>query len=168
MNEERCQMGASLYQRDFIFVFGGIVGKSGAQTDTIECYDTFKNTWTTVFLKLPQKLSGLSCLEMCRPSCKGILIVGGIAAGNKPSKYVYFFNGAPQSISAVAKMYYPRTLNNKVFATNEGKCFLIGGNFDYNYEVYDLRHGKLTYNESFSYADLIKNDLSLFSAAYCY
>lgn len=41
-------MFGSCYYKGYIYVFGGLTGKNGSYTNTIERYDTFKGEWELI------------------------------------------------------------------------------------------------------------------------
>lgn len=57
-------------------------------------------------------------------------------------------------------------MNNKVFLVGK-QAYLIGGNFQYNYEIVNLEDMSVDFKEKeYSYSCLVKNDLNNYASAF--
>lgn len=88
-------MFGSCIHKGQIYVFGGLAGRMGQATSSIEKYDTFKGTWESLKVQLPKKISGISAV--CVGKNDTILLFGGSIQG-KNTKNIYEFDAKTEKI----------------------------------------------------------------------
>ena len=161
MNEARSLFGYTVCKDSYIYVAGGIAAsKKNACTDTIERYHIVENKWAAMYVRMPQKLCGVSCVYY--EDQDKLKIFGGSDHLKKSSKAIFEVNLKEQRIKEAGSMGTRRQMNNKAFKKGE-QLYLIGGNNDAECEVWNISpEGVEREREGFTYSNTIKSDLNNF------
>lgn len=61
-------------------------------------------------------------------------------------------------------MRFKRQLNNKVYCKNNEEIFILGGSFEYNFEILNTKDKFIDFRPDYTYDSVIKNDLNNFSS----
>jgi len=167
MNEARSHFGYAFHNKA-IYVVGGF-GQSkkigNIPTDTVEKYEIEKDKWTLLSVKLPLKLSGVSCGYF--EDDKKIKIFGGNDSINRSTRLVFELDvhsdeGKLRECNAMLKK---RQMNNKLYIKDQ-MVFLVGGTNESDCEIWKKFYtDEETIMEKtlFSYDKVIQGDLNCFS-----
>lgn len=119
MNVAKCAFAASKLSDHEIFVCGGFDGEN--RVNSMEIYDSIKNTWTLLEDTLPARLSNSACCSI--NDFEAVILGGGTDYGF--SKDVYCFDLNTRQIKVITQMQTGRDLRNKVVFQNN-QLFCIG------------------------------------------
>ena len=167
MNEARSHFGYTLFDGKFIYVVGGlgISKKLGpSPIDTVERYDIEKDKWEMLPVRLPLRLSGVSCMYFEEE--KKIKIFGGSDSINKSTKLVFELDidSKGGKLRECNVMMKKRQMNNKIFL-KDGRLYLVGGTNENDCEswrTYDTDEERVVEKALLSYDKVIKGDLNYF------
>lgn len=158
MVNSRSMFGYSLVNENNIYVVGGIeVGSKSIYLDSIEKYNILENRWYLLNIRMPVKLSGISCLAMNENT---MLLIGGSDSRKKVSNAVYSLDLSNEKISEKKSLLDHYNETNTMFYYRDNILFSVGGNLRYNWEVIDFGEKGETTRKLFNHSDAIKSDFN--------
>jgi len=167
MNEARSHFGSILFEKKTIYVVGGLGSSKkigNTPIDTIEKYEIDKDRWTLLSVRIPLKLSGVSCGYF--DDEKKIKIFGGSDSLNRSTRLVFDLdvNSTTGKLRECNAMLKKRQMNNKIFIKDK-MIFLVGGSHENDCEIwrkFNTDEEMIMEKTLFSYEKVISGDLNYF------
>ena len=136
LNVARSNLASCIVNDRFIYAFGGYGQNNQMSLSSIEKFNPEQKCWQLLELQLPKKMNGMAAISL---KYDDVLIVGG-CSGTVTKRNIYRLQLSTMQWGKPKKFIAPRQLNDKIFLFNSG-LYLLGGNSNYNGEVFNLTKG---------------------------